>query len=474
MSVAQPSYLRVSCLRWLPRESKHFSDLTNPRLPFLRPGYHARCTSHGRKGLRHASSNAPNGTNKLTRNVTGSKRPEKTSSLLEELFPEEAQTKPQTSTRPKERNIPRLDVRNSMSKTPTRRKPERKNGDLVRRVRENAKDEVQEREPNWRNRSGPNMPEPNLAPDGQKRRRVEGVLMLRNASTTLVEDDFTRLIPQGLHIEGWALDQADIIKVVPGRNTSTLERASFYFILFNSRDAMNAYRSHVITLHSLASRHVQSSLSSPIPPPPGYQVNGLDVDSMLQTYTLVPPSRYLHLLPLPMRVTPSVADIVENQGYRDIVNGPLKEPYVVMIRLEGPQVPITMIKGALGKVERERRIPWNREFGILSYRTWEPKSTNISPLSRRPIMGKNERDNRFDALQEIAEMDNDADEEDDVEDPSRGSRDKRKGRCSYLFGFDSEDAALTFVQYWHRRPIDIGAAYDNDDIPPVVNAELLW
>jgi hypothetical protein len=473
MPVAQPAYLRASCLRWLPRESRHFSDLTNPRLPFLRPGYHARCTTHDQKGPRHASSNAPNGTNKPTHNAIGNKRPEKTSSLLEELFPEEAQAKPQPSTRPKERNIPRLDVRSSMSKTPTRRKAQPKNGDLVRRVGDNDKGRVQEREPNWWNRSGANMPEPILAQDGQKRRCVEGVLMLRNASTTLVEDDFTRLIPQGLHIEGWALDQADIVKVVPGRNTSTLERANFYFILFNSRDAMNAYRSHVLNLHSLASRHVQSSLSSPIPPPPGYQVNGLDVDSMLQTYTLIPPSRYLHLLPLPMRVTPSVADIVENHGYRDIVNGPLKEPYVVMIRLEGPQVPITMIKGALGKVERERRIPWNREFGDLSHRTWEPKSRNISPLSRRANLGKNERDNRFDALEEIAEMNNDAEEE-DVEDPSPGSRDKRKGRCSYLFGFDSEDAALTFVQYWHRRPIDMGAAYGNDDIPPVVNAELLW
>jgi hypothetical protein len=473
MPVAQPVYLRASCLRWLPRESRNFSELTNARLPFLRPGYHARRTTHDPRGLRHASSNAHNGTNKPTDNATESKRPEKTSSLLEELFPEEAQAKPQPSTRPKERNIPRLDVRNSMSRTPTQRKPERKNRDLVRRVEGNDKGSGQESEPNWWNRSEAVVPEPTLPKDGIRRQHVEGVLMLRNASTTLVEDDFTRLIPQGLHIEGWSLDQADIIKVVPGRNTSTLERANFYFILFNSRDAMNAYRSHVLNLHSLASRHVQSSLSSPIPPPPGYQVNGLDVDSMLQTYTLIPPSRFLHLLPLPMRVTPSVADIVENQGYRDIVNGPLKEPYIVMIRLEGPQVPITMIKGALGKVERERRIPWNREFGDLSYRTWEPKSRNISPLSRRANLGNNERDNRFDALEEIAEMDNDV-EEDDVKDPAPASRDKRKGRCSYLFGFDSEDAALTFVQYWHRRPIDLGAAYGNDDIPPVVNAELLW
>jgi hypothetical protein len=464
MPAAQPVYLRASCLRWLPRESRHFSDSTNARLPFLRPGYHARSTNHDPKGLRCASSRASNG----IKESAGSKKQEKTSSLLEELFPEEAQAKPQASTRPKERDIPRLDVRNSLPKSKPPR-PEPKDGDVVRRMQKNDK--------NWWNRKEAVSPEPAPVQDSHKRERVEAVLMLRNASTTLVEDDFTRLIPQGLHIEGWALDQADIIKVVPGRNTSTLERGNFYFILFNSRAAMNAYRVHVLSLHSLASRHVPSSLSSPIPPPPGYHLHGQDVDSLLQTYTLVPPSRSLQLLPLPMQVSPSVVDIIHNLGYPDIVKGPLKDPYVVMIRLEGPQMPITMVKGILAKVERERRIPWNREFGDFSYRTWEPKPKNISPLNRVMRLDKSEKDhrkNRFEELEEIAEMEDHL-EEDEPEDRPSGTRERRKERCSYLFGFDSEDAALTFVQYWHRRPLETtGMSYDSDDLAPVVNAELLW
>ena len=264
--------------------------------------------------------------------------------------------------------------------------------------------------------------------------------MLRNASKTLVEDDFTRLIPQGLHIEGWTLDQADIVKVVPGRNTSTLERQNFYFILFNSRAAMNAYRTHVISLHSLSSRHVQSSLTSPIPPPPGYHLNGQDIDSLLQTYTLLPPSRIMHLLPLPMQVSPSIVDIIHSLGYPDIVKGPLKEPYVVMIRLEGPQLPITMVKGVLGKVERERRIPWNREFGELSYRTWEPKPKNVSPFSANTRLDKGENKNRnswLEEIEELAEMENPV--EQDEQDERLGRRERRKVRSSYLFGFDSED-----------------------------------
>ncbi|KAI4749167.1 hypothetical protein E4T50_00505 [Aureobasidium sp. EXF-12298] len=467
MPAAQPVYLRASCLRWLPRESRHLSDSTNTRLPFLRPGYHARCTNHDPRGLRHASSKAPNGTKTPTPNTNGRDEQGNKSSLLEELFPEEAQAKPQASTRPKERDVPRLDVRASLSKATTRRVP--KDDSLVRRVQKSDK--------NWWNRTEADAPEPTPVQDRQKRQRVEAVLLLRNASTTLVEDDFTRLIPQGLHIEGWTLDQADIVKVVPGRNTSTLERANFYFILFSSRPAMNSYRVHVQNLHSLASRHVQSSLTSPIPPPPGYYLDGHDVDALLQSYTLIPPSRSLQLLPLPMQVTPSVVDIIHNLGYPDIVKGPLREPYIVMIRLEGPQLPITMIKGVLSKVERERRIPWNREFGDLSYQTREPKSKNISPLDRKSRLdtsGRRNKNDWFNEIEEIAEMDAEV-EEDEPEDNPSGPRERRKARCSYLFGFDTEDAALTFVQYWHRRPLEMTAmSYNSDDIAPVVDAELLW
>jgi hypothetical protein len=136
-----------------------------------------------------------------------------------------------------------------------------------------------------------------------------------------------------------------------------------------------------------------------------------------------------------------------------------------------------MVKGVLAKVERERRIPWNREFGDFSYRTWEPKPKNISPLNRVMRLDKSEKDhrkNRFEELEEIAEMEDHL-EEDEPEDRPSGTRERRKERCSYLFGFDSEDAALTFVQYWHRRPLETtGMSYDSDDLAPVVNAELLW
>ncbi|KAH0291844.1 hypothetical protein KCU71_g15237, partial [Aureobasidium melanogenum] len=159
------------------------------------------------------------------------------------------------------------------------------------------------------------------------------------------------------------------------------------------------------------------------------------------------------------------------------VKGPLREPYIVMIRLEGPQLPITMVKGVLGKVERERRIPWNREFGDLSYRTWDPKPKNISPFSANNRLDKGGtkiRNHWLEEIEELAEMDNPMEEEDDF-DRRAGGRERRKARQSYLFGFDSEDAALTFVQYWHRRPLDMsGMNFDSDDIAPVVDAELLW
>ena len=471
MLAAQPVCLRGPCLRSLPRESRHFFESTDAGLASLRPGYHARYTTHHPRGLRHASFNASSGTKKSSPIAARKEKQAKKSSLLEELFPEEAQAKSQASTRQKERDIPRLDVHASVPKV----------GKVVSRVGLSGK--------NWFDRKESDTSEPTPVQDMSKPRRVEGVLMLRNASTTLVEDDFTRLIPQGLHIEGWTMEKADIIKVVPGRNTSTLERENFYFILFSSRSAMNSYRTHVLSLHSLASRHVQSSLTSPIPPPPGHHLDGQDIDARLQAYTLVPPSRRLQLLPLPMQVSPSVVDIIRNQGYPDIVKAPLKEPYLVMVRLEGHQLPGGMIRGIFIKVERARRIPWNREFGALSYQSWEPKLKNISPLDRRSRLDKPERkiqdnvkNDWFNQLEEISELNmqfeedgSEDDSRDEVEDRPSAPRERRKARLSHLFGFDTEDAALNFVQYWHRRRLPMtGISHDTDDLEPIVEAELLW
>ncbi|KAI7053556.1 hypothetical protein KC352_g45122, partial [Hortaea werneckii] len=61
------------------------------------------------------------------------------------------------------------------------------------------------------------------------------VLVMRNASPNLVEEDFRRLIPQGRHMEGWTLEQGDILKVIAGRNLATLAHAGYYYLLFSSR-----------------------------------------------------------------------------------------------------------------------------------------------------------------------------------------------------------------------------------------------
>jgi hypothetical protein len=423
MPTAQQGCLRAACLRRRPREYKLF------------------WTGHGLNvaGARNASSKGPKSAGAGTEGATGP-------SLLEELFPEEGQPKRQA---PKERDIPRLDVRTSVAQPPPAN-TERRN--LVRRLLSE-------------NRANPgklNKPETEAETTNPL---VGGVLMLRNASRWLVEDDFTRLIPQGLHIEGWPLDRADIVKIVPGRNTSTLERENFYFILFRTRNAMNAYRTHVNNLHRLISRHSQSSLTSPIPPPPGDQTNDQDIDSLMQSYTLIPPTRPIQLLPLPFQISRYVQDVIKYLGYPDIVNGPLKEPYVVLMRLEGPQVPITMITGVLRRAEEDRRIPWDKDFGNLAHHTWLPKPKNISTEDR--IHGLETREKTK------AEQQQEADELE--EDRRSGARERRRPRNSYLFGFHSHDAALTFVQYWHRRPIELaGFRFEHDEMAPVADVELLW
>lgn len=110
---------------------------------------------------------------------------EKSLSLLEELFPEEAKfgqdAKPQ-------REIPRLPL--DLPNADEQKDPQKRNG---RANRFSARSQE-------------------LYQQMKEQGEQVAVLVLRNASKNLVEEDFQRLIPKGKHIEGWNLEKGDVLK----------------------------------------------------------------------------------------------------------------------------------------------------------------------------------------------------------------------------------------------------------------------
>ncbi|GAB7349884.1 hypothetical protein MBLNU459_g0577t1 [Dothideomycetes sp. NU459] len=360
--------------------------------------------------------------------------------LLEELFPEEAERRIHDDKSRREREVPRLPL-HVPATAPSDLRP-RKSDEL---------------DSDFGNSSAKKFYALLRNSEREKGDRIS-VLVLRNASKNLVDDDFRRLIPQGKHIEGWNLERGDIIKIIPGRDSVTLERENYYFILFKSMSSAFTYQTHVTRLHSLAQSNVPSSLVSPIPPPPGYSVGGQDLHALLQSYALVPPSQSLHLRQLKRPFTSSVAQIVSNQGYPAIVNRPNRAPVEVVLRLEGPQLAVPHIRSAIYNAAKSRGLPWTGEQKALDVFKWEPHGRRVSPMGRQ-------------RLEEHAEtFEKDAEGKD--KEPQRAMR---EALPCYTLGFNNESDAQTFVRYWHRRPMHLeDFVFEDSDTPPVVNAEILW
>lgn len=163
-------------------------------LPALRVRPRALCLKApsgplGAHGSRHASSFR--GKQRTKKTAPANRQPKdageesqaKGFSLLEELFPEEVQRR--SEQRRAEREVPRLAFDQEVS-YPKYKKV---------------------------------TPGPYRSPNALKAENMmkaqpeeTSVLVLRNASKSLSEEDFRRIIPKGKHIEGWNLEQGDILK----------------------------------------------------------------------------------------------------------------------------------------------------------------------------------------------------------------------------------------------------------------------
>jgi len=360
-------------------------------------------------------------------------------SLFEELFPEESTPRSQAEPNEKVEKLPTFEwaeeLRPSIGKNRLREK------DPIYSIPQPSS-QVPEHP-----KSKPAL-QFNLEGERQRQRNDISVLVLNCASKTLEESDFFRLSPKGEHIEGWT---SGIIKVIPGRDSRTLESLGHYFILFSSDAAARAYHDQIVRLHTLSKMHTRRSVTSPLPPPPGYLVDGEDLHATLRGFTLIPASHNtasLRMLARPYR--PAVSQMISNGGPAAVANWQRKAGEMVLFSIDRGHISLYDVRRVLGEDGRHRNLHWELAGG----------DQDIVALSK----------DGEDAAGELPE------------EPSKGmemihgSKKRSFSQPSrFILCFKDRHEARRFVREWHRRPLPPTRERNpGDEPPPVVNVKTLW
>ena len=386
-----------------------------------------------------------------------------TPSLFEQLFPDQHESAP----RRQEREVPRLPLEKA----------------------EPFQAPVRKRDPDEHLRSRVSLQRKR---DMQRQGVETSVLVLRNASKNLVEEDFRRLIPQGQHMEGWTLEQGDILKVIPGRNLATLAPQGHYYLLFSSPLSAFIYQGHATRIHRLVAAQTPSSVLSPMPPAPGTTMDGIDAHAAIEAFTLVPPNQTsLELRQLKPPLAPMVESLVRNAGYFSLVARKERMPYEVRLTLEGPQLHQSNIRHILYVSGRDRALTWSGgEDGVPLITKWEPLNPSEAPsgsskkadavrwgqLQTRPAAERTQMEKDVIRLYR-----KDAREEDGGTEEAKAMAQEQQRRTLplvYILGFHTETAMQSFVRFWHRRPMEwegVDRPGDEEgDLPPIASVERLW
>ncbi|KAI9820341.1 MAG: hypothetical protein M1827_005963 [Pycnora praestabilis] len=403
-------------------------------------------------GASRSSRNTPGSKN--TRNIPNVEQASvatEPTTLLEELFPEEVGKGDKKTAQSSEgREIPRLILSS---------KPE--DIDDPRGALERAK----------RLRSQKYRPQPRARIGGAGRQDAT-VLVLRNASKSLIEEDFRRIRPKGKHIEDWSV--GDIIKgdwiplplrsttntefipVIPGRHPQTLEPLGHYFLLFSHPSSARVYQDHVSRLHKISRAYTPTSISSPLSPPPGYMADGEDIHELMQAYALIPPSQNLVLKIMHSPFTPSMKRIIEESGFDERLTGRdtgVREKRAVLFSVDGWRRTTSHIREAIEQDSRDRGLRWELSEGPHG-------NEAITTVASENCTSEEETEGK----QEIGG------------DAEQGQKwVSRRGFTRWIVSFKDEMEARRFVRRWHRRPLPFPRGSAMSGEPPLfVNAEILW
>ncbi|KAI4102461.1 MAG: hypothetical protein LQ339_004615 [Xanthoria mediterranea] len=352
---------------------------------------------------------------KATGETAPSSQPQRVS-LFDELFPEEKETPQPTSYQSEhdELHVPRLPLSDMDHLDPY----PASSGSL----------------------KGPSKKRAEAAAQGAPKQWDPAVLVLNRASKSLVDADFRRIAPKGRHIGEWT-GPGDILKVIPGRNTTTFQQTNSYFLLFPNPAYARTYQNYITKLHRMSQDHTPTSLHSPLPPPPGIILEGEDIHHLLQDYALCPPSQRINILSMFAPFGATVRRLIEYQGYPQLTEPIDNTGRAVLFWVEGHYPTTNAVRAAIDQDGRDRGLQW----------------------------GSQVRGRYVEKLESSGESSEDSEHWETFEPVAQRRSSKR-----WIVRLGDENETRRFVRAWHRRPFPLLDDEVRGEKPPIVNAEFLW
>jgi hypothetical protein len=283
---------------------------------------------------------------------------------LEELFPETVATTHLTTT--DSRSIPKLNPPNTSAKAKSRQKEPKtlihkfpSGSTLERKVATSP--QSQATPGSYSDNLEALAANRNITPVSD----TTTVLLLSHASTSLTPADFHRLVPRGAHIPEWTTSSTGgIARIVPGRDPASLARLPHYHLFFASPGAALAYQKNAGRIHKLAAMHTPRSVFDAIPPPPGFLEDGEDIDELVKSFALVPPSLPMKLNVVPPPFSAFLKGLVKEGGYRGVVGKDGEVGKRVLLELGGRDVGRRVLYNAIKQDGFRRGILWSMVGGL--------------------------------------------------------------------------------------------------------------
>ena len=220
------------------------------------------------------------------------------------------------------------------------------------------------------------------------------------------------------------------------RDLTTFEPTGRYFILFPNAAYARTYQGHIVRLHQMAKTHTPTSIESPLPLQPGVIIEGEDAYTLLQDYSLCPPSQRIHIKLLHPPYTASIKQVLEQRGYHPLVEATNKAGTSVLFSVDGQRWPTSIIRDAVAADGRDRGLQW--DIAIHRLDTLESAAASLDYSTCTETEG-------------LAQL-------------------SARRLSRWIVSFLNESEARRFIRVWHRRPFPLASGDDR----ALVHAEFIW
>lgn len=167
-------------------------------------------------------------------------------------------------------------------------------------------------------------------------------------------------------------------------------------------------------------------------------IEGDDAYTLLQDYSLCPPSQRIQLKLLSPSYAASIKQVLDQRGYRPLLKKTNKTGRSVLFSVDGQRWPTSVIRDAVAADGRDRGLAWDISVDRLD------TMRTVADGFDEPTCTETD---------ELAEL---------------GAR--RHAPFRWVMSFLNENEARRFIRAWHRRPFPSGRGHDR----AIVHAEFIW